>query len=254
MSQEPVEQMGFGFVDDTDESLRSKSGGKFGLNSGAFLTKFELNSNAGKDGTEGDALDFTVMIGDREFRNRIYPTTRVYKDNVELTDKTTAEYKKLYNDDWSQKNAVIVHVLKVFRTGDEVKAALNTPIATFKDFINVCAALLPDNFQTKQCDTFLEYQWQISDGQDRTFLQMPKNMKGGYFFIPQQPVSGAWTEVRDDKGLRYVDAQGNEHPFTRDKNFIESPKGYMQSEGDDAANATLNQAAGTDGAGKPSNW
>lgn len=260
MSEE-IQQIGFGFVDDTDESLKSKSGGKFGINTEVFLTKFELNQHAGKDNADGDALDMTFQIGDREFRNRIYPTTRVYKDGQEITDKSSTEYKKAYNDDWSQKNAVIVHVLKSFKSGDDIKKALSVPLSTFKDFVEVCQSLLPDNFKSKPLDVFLEWQWNISDGQERTFLQMPRNMKGGYFVVAQQSPVGSWNPIMDDKGLRYVDDQGNEHSFTRDKNFMESNKANQQIEGEEAADETLNQAAGTNttgtgtgGAGKPSEW
>ena len=64
----------FGYINDKDESLRSKSGGKFGLNQG-FITKLEYNPNAGKDGTPADAVDITALIGDREYRLRIYDVT-----------------------------------------------------------------------------------------------------------------------------------------------------------------------------------
>jgi len=39
---------------DSGELAPGKQGGKFGLNTGAFITKFEFNSNAGKDGAAGD--------------------------------------------------------------------------------------------------------------------------------------------------------------------------------------------------------
>lgn len=241
---EQAQMMGFGYIDDTDESLKSKSGGVFGLNTPAFLTKFELNPNAGADGAAQDAIDITIQVEDKEFRSRIYPTTKVYdKDGNELTDKTTPEYVKAYNLDWSQKNAVIVHLLKAFRTEEEIKAALATPLNSFADFARVVTGLLPAEAEKKVLDVFLEYQWNIGDGQDRTYLQLPRNMKGGYFVCASVTPNGAWTKVQDDKGLRYVDAQGNEHPFTRDKNFMSGNKANQQIEGEEASNAALNNAA-----------
>lgn len=250
MSQEGINTVGFGFVDDTDESLRTKSGGKFGLNQGAFLTKFELNENAGKDQSKGDALDITVQVGDKKFMNRIYPTTRVFdNDGNEIEDKTSDEYKKKYNEDWTQKNAVIVHILKCFRTEDEIRKAFAANPSTFAEFINICAALLPDNFSSQPLDVFLEYQWQIASGQDRTFLQLPKNMKGGYFLVKEHKPEGKWEEIRED-GLRYVDDKnGAEHPFTRSENFMASPKSYLQKEGEDNNAEALAGAAG--GTAKP---
>lgn len=242
MSQETM--MGFGYIDDTDESLKSKAGGVFGLNTPAFLTKFELNPNAGADGAAQDAIDITVQVEDKEFRSRIYPTTKVYdKDGNELTDKTSPEYVKAYNMDWSQKNAVIVHLLKAFRTDEEVKQALSTPLNSFADFARVVTGLLPAESEKQPLDVFLEYQWNIGDGQDRTYLQLPRNMKGGYFLCAAVQPNGAWTKVVDDKGLRYVDAQGNEHPFSRDKNYMGGNKANQQIEGEEASNEALQGAA-----------
>ena len=64
----------FGAVNDTDESLKSKLGGKFGLNQGN-ITKIEVLTNAGKDGADANAVDIFVQIGEREYRRRIYETT-----------------------------------------------------------------------------------------------------------------------------------------------------------------------------------
>ena len=51
---------------DSGDLAPGKQGGKFGLNTGAFVTKFEYNANSGKDGAAGDAIDFTVQVGERE--------------------------------------------------------------------------------------------------------------------------------------------------------------------------------------------
>lgn len=254
MSEE-IQKIGFGFVDDTSEDLQSKSGGKFGLNTGAFLTKFELNEKAGKDGAQGEALDVTIQIGDRDFNTRIYPTTKVFdKKGNEITDTSSVEYRKAYNEDWKQKNAVIVHILKSVTTEDAIKRAFGVQINSFKEFIQIAQGLIPANVKSLPLDVFLEYQWQASSGQDRTFLQLPRNMKGGYWVIPMQnPVGGTWKEVRDDKGLHYVDAQGNVHPFKRDTNFMESNKAKQQIEGEEASDAALGAAAGTGGA-KKAEW
>jgi hypothetical protein len=249
MSQETM--MGFGYFDDADESLKSKSGGVFGLNTSVFLTKFELNPNAGADGAAQDAIDITIQIEDREFRNRIYPTTKVYdKDGNELTDKTSSEYIKAYNADWKQKNAVITHILKCFRTEDEIKQALSTPLNSFADFARVVTGLLPVDSEKKPLDVFLEYQWTIGSGQDRTYLQLPRNMKGGYWICDSVQANGTWTKIVDDKGLRYVDVQDNEHPFTRDKNFMSGNKANQQIEGEEASNAALESAASSASDGK----
>lgn len=262
MSEE-IQKIGFGFVDDTSEELQSKSGGKFGLNQGAFLTKLEYNPNAGgKDNPTGaEAIDITVQIGDRDFMSRIFPTDKVFdsKGN-EITDKNSNEYRKAYNADWKQKNAMLVHILKSVTTEENIKTALTRPINSFKEFGEIVQGLVPADAKSKPLDVFLEYQWQPSSGQDRTFLQLPRNMKGGYFIVPMMnPSSGAWTEVRDDKGLHYEDAQGNRHVFKRDANFMEGPKANQIIEGEEQNNNALNAAANAgasagNGGAAPAKW
>ena len=46
---------------DSGDLAPGKQGGKFGLNTGAFVTKFEYNANSGKDGAAGDAIDLCAV-------------------------------------------------------------------------------------------------------------------------------------------------------------------------------------------------
>lgn len=256
---EAIQKLGYGFIDDRDPSLKSKTGGKFGLNAGSFITKFELNSLSGKDKTAGDALDITVAVADKDFMQKIYPVTKVFdKNNNELTDVNSAEYIKGFNEEMKQKNAVILHFLKSLGvTEDRIRQAFATPVDSFASFINGLVALLPANFQTIPVDVFLEYQWTIGEGQDRTHLQLPRNMKGGYFACSAQP--GTWTEERDEKGgLLYRNQNGAIHPFERDKNFMEGNKAIQQIEGqENAGQSALAAAAGVqpgNGAAQKSTW
>lgn len=256
MSSE-IKKNGYGFIDDTDASLRTKQGGKFGLNAGAFLTKFELNPKSGKDGADGDALDVSVLVGEKDFNMKIYPTTKVYdKKNNELTDVNSKEYVDAFNADIQQKNAVILHLLKsVGVTEQQIRGAFAAPVDSFADFINGLVALLPADFKSKPIDIFLEYQWNISEGQDRTFLQLPKNMKGGYFACMAQP--GVWTEEKAEGKLIYRNQNGAIHPFERDKNFMEGNKANQQIEGQDSGSDALAAAAGMaagNGTAKTGTW
>lgn len=250
---------GFGFQDDTDKSLQSKAGGKFGLNLG-FITKFEYNPNAGKDGTPGDAFDITVTVGEREFRSRVYGITKIFgKDSAEITDKTNPEYITKFNEAMTQMKAMFTHFLKVFRTPEEIKAAFATPPASFADYFKLIASLKPDNFNTIPVDVFLEYQWNIQGENTRTFLQLPKNMKGGYFICKAVPANGGvWIEDREGGKLVYKDAVGTEHPFDRSQNYMESKKAIQQIEGEDTAGTSAGQgsfAAPQANAGaKPATW
>jgi hypothetical protein len=259
MSEE-IKKIGFGSINDNDESLKGKSGGGvFGLNQG-FLTKIEFNPNAGADGAAADAVDITFMVGEREFRRRIYNVTRVYdKDGNQLTDETDPKYIKIYNQNLAQAMAVVVHAVKATGvTQQQIDTALATPPDNFADWAKIVTALVPADFEKKPIDGFLEYQWTIADDQDRTYLELPKNMKGGRFLSPSVAVVGAWTPEyqwteKDDEGnevqksgLRYVDNAGNVHPFERSQNYMESNKAIQQVDGqENTAQAALSNVAST---------
>ena len=230
MSEE-VKKQGFGYTDDADEGLRSKSGAKFGLNQSVNLTKFEYNPNAGKDGVEADALDITVQIGDRENNMRLYAVSRIFDGKGgEITDVNSEEYIKKYNEAQTQLSATVTHILKAFRSEEDIKNAMSAGFTSFADWAKVCQGLMPEGFEKQPVDVFMEWQWNISDGQDRTYLQLPKNMKGGYWICKAQ--EGNFTENRDP-GLKYVNEGGAEHAFTRSANYMESPKANQQTEGND---------------------
>lgn len=247
-----MQKMGFGYQADDDENLKSKQGGRFGLNQNARLTKFEYNPNAGKGGAEANAIDITVQVMDREFMVRHYEVTKVFdKENNEITDETSEEYIKGYNEQWIQINAVFTHILKCFRTAEEIKTALEVPLNNFADYARVLEGLLPPNFQNVPLDVFLQYQWNIKEGQDKTYLELPKNMKGGYFICPTMP--GTWKESFSEGNLRYVDEAGNKHKFERSENFMGSPKATQQVEGQDDSSA-IESAPASAGTPTSSTW
>lgn len=261
---EGIQKIGFGAVNDEDKSLAGKApGGKFGLNSG-FLTKIEYNGMSGKDNTEGDSVDIHFTVGEKEFRRRIYDVTRVYVGDAEITDTEDAAYIKQYNADISQAMAVVIHAIKaVGVTQAQIEKALIQPPADFASWAKIVTSLVPLNFDKIPVDGFLEYQWEIKGDATMTFLQLPKNMKGGRFFAPGEP--GVWTEefawaetneetgaITEHKGLRYV--QGDKvHPLTKSEFFMESPKAIQQIDGQEAASAVTGVMAQS-GEAKKSTW
>jgi hypothetical protein len=231
-----IQREGFGTVNDNDQSLKSKTGGAFGLNSGVFFTKIIYNATAGADGAAADAVDINVKIGDREYNRRIYDVTGdLFGSNGDKIPAPVAgaewedEYTIAYNAKIKQQKAVVIHAVKsVGVTQASLDAALATPAANFAAWAQIVCGLLPQTYTTIPIDTFLQYQWQIADGQDRTFLELAKNMKGGRFFCPS--VKGDFKESFEGS-LKYVTPEGVEHPFTRDSNFMGSEKAYVQEEG-----------------------
>lgn len=243
-----VQKMGFGAVNDTDASLAGKSGGgKFGLNIGR-ISKVEYVGDAGKDKTPGDAVDIITVIGEREFRRRMFDVTRVYGKNGELTDTTSQEYIKKYNEELAQTMAVVVHAIKSLGvTQDQINAALAAAPTSFADWAKIVTSLVAPGYDARLVDVFLEYQWTVKGENDRTYLEVPKNMKGGRFLTAHVAPVGKWNEkknwtVKDadgvevaHSGLAYIDDAGNIHPFTRSENYMDSNKAIQQVEGQAAA-------------------
>ena len=224
-----------------------KQGGKFGLNTGAFITKFELNENAGKDGAAADAIDFTVQVGEREFRHRFFPISKVFaKGGGEITDTNSEEYKKAMASEVAQFNAVISDIVKVFVSEEDLKLALQVPIPTFKDFAKIVTRLVQatPNWQKKPVDVFLQYQWAPSGDNDKTYLELPKNVKQGVFIVPSE--GEGFKEERTSTHLKYVKDDGTEHPFKRGEWFVNSAFANQINLASPAAD--INQSVTTSGA------
>lgn len=211
-----------------DASLQSKGGGSFGLNKGR-ITKFEVNPNAGKDGAAQDAVDLDVTVGDREFRSRHFLNLAVYDNKNKLLNPGEPGHQEAFVAHYSQVIGVIKHALGALGVTEQAMSTATAGL-TSKDLIEgvkKLVALAPANCSTIPVDVFLEYQWSIPEGKDRTYLQLPRNMKGGRFLSPSVP--GTWEEVKaEDGSLSYINKEGQKHPFTKDAGFMGSNKAIPQ--------------------------
>lgn len=247
MSEQNQAIGGYGYQDD---EVAQGSGVKFGLNQKAIrLAKFEWIPNGGKNGEEKEALDiqFQVLGSDRLISYRKFPVTKAFdkaNGNVEVTDPNHPAIKEAQGE----LSAAIVHILGCFVSKDAIKAALSRPINSFKEYVQICAGLLPTDFSQRPLDAFFQYQWAISGEKDRTYLELPKNMKQGKWLAPGTDVE--WNEVRTNKILKYVDPANaeNVHPFQRGDFFLDSNWAKQQRTGGDAPAATSAPASGGNGA------
>lgn len=245
MAEEVIEE-GYGY--ESDEVKVSPF--NFGLNAGkTFLKKFEWTPTGGKDGAEQEALDIVFSINDTEKGYRLFPVTKAFlKDNRgETTDRNTVEFKSAVKE----FEAKVFHIIHCFVETDTYKIALSRRIASFKDFCNVVAALLPKNFATKPLDSFMQFQWQMGDGKSRTYLELPRKMSYGKWIAPAQ--AGTWIKVEiegaDDserEALRYgkketavlnkdgkIEKYTEFHPFIRNGWFMKS--NFAKQQSDDTA-------------------
>lgn len=210
----------------SDDTSPKEGGGKFGLNHG-FITALEYNPNAGANNSPADAVDITVTVKGKEFRSRVYDVTKsLYDNNNQLIQPDEPTYKDLYDKEIKERLKVIVHSIKSLGvTEDQLKESLKTPPETFKEWAQIVCSLVTD--MSNPVDVFLEYQWEIKGENDKTYLQLPRNMKGGRFLCPAVKPVGKWQESLTD-GLKYFDNDGNIHPFTRNTNYMESNKAIQQ--------------------------
>lgn len=214
----------YGYKDSNDVAPGAQ-GGKFGLNTGAHITKFEYNANAGAGGAAQDAIDLTIQVGEREYRKRFFPISKVYAkgDGGEITDTNSEEYKIRFKEEAELFNATISDIVKVFISEEDLKAALSTPMSSFADFARVVTRLVQQSspsWQKVPVDVFLQYQYKPGEGKDRSYLELPSNVKHGSFV--SKSFGSGWTEEKTETTLAYTRGE-EQHPFKRGKWYVESP-------------------------------
>jgi hypothetical protein len=225
-----------------------KSGGKFGLNQGAFITKFQYNPNGGQGGAQQDAIDLTVQVGEKEYMTRFFPVGKVYASSKnggrELTDPNTQEYKDERKKLVDLFNATLSDIVACFQPEEVIQQALSTPISSFADYAQILQRLVQStpNWNKIPVDVFLEYQTAPTGENTRTFLKLPKNVKHGQFLVRSQ--GPGYKEERTESHLRYIDAEGTIHPFRRTEWFVGSSFANQIVIGEE-------QAAVSNGAGAP---
>lgn len=249
MAEEKVIPMGYGFEDDNVQQSTMHFGGNFGH---TYITKFELNTKAGKkdeqgNPTDGEALDVVFDINGTEKNYRLYPVLKAFdENNTEITDPKHPAFQKAMKN-FSQ---ICVQIMKCFVDENDVKAALAKRIESFKDYVGILIGLLPKNFSEKKLDIFLQWGWQITGENDKTYLEIPKKVQYGKFLCAAvEPVNGPWKLVTTEDGTEYRDGANNKHPyFSRSVWFNESNFAKQQKEGGDTANALNNSTPAVGGA------
>ena len=231
MSEQIVNSGGYGYSSDEVKVSPFNFGGNF---SNCFLAKMEWIPNGGKDGAEQEALDIVFKINDVDKNYRMFPVTKGFdKNNQPVTDPNSKGFKDTMID-W---NARMTHIMHCFVPTDTLKQALAKPISSFKEYCTIIVALLPKDYSKKPLDIFLQYQWQISDGKNRTYLEIPKKMSYGKWLCAAIP--GDWKEMRAEnidentrKALWYVDANNssNEHIFVKNGWFMSSNFAHQQKD------------------------
>lgn len=250
MSTEQVNNNMYGYASDEVKI----SSFNFGLNAGVTtLKELKWIPNGGIDGAEKEALEIIFTINGTDKSYRQFPVTQGFGKNSEvITDPNSVEFKEAVQT----LNSVITHILHCFVSKEVLIKAMSVPIESFKQFCNIATSVLPKNFNEIKLDIFMQYQWSIRNGQNRTYLEIPKSMKNGKWLCVAMPPVGEWKEVRkkdpsdnDQKALTYVDEAGNVHLFTRHGKYITGALANQQKTGDaeqqDAAASNISQGGGS---------
>ena len=228
---------GYGYA--SDEVKQSTF--NFGLNAGkTFLKKFEWIPNGGANGAEQEALEVVFNINGTEKGYRLFPVTKAYdKNNNEVTDPNSQEMKDAFTD----FNAKVTHILHCFQDINTIKASFARPIKNFKEFCQIAMSILPKDYANIPLDIFMVYQYNIKEGQERAYLEIPKTMKYGRWLAASQ-VGVEWKTNRVEnpdnevsEALSYYDVEGSKHPFVRNGWFMNS-KFAIQSKSENTDTST----------------
>ena len=211
--------MDFNFksINDVQASNSNAGGnyGRFGMNT-AKLEKFEyVNAN------ESEALQLTFKVGDAEYNHRIFPA-KVFNQTL---SPGTEEYITALGRAQEQMQVAVSQVVEAIVNKDLIVNALGAAKpTTFKGYIEVMERLVKNtaNWNTKELDLFLNWQRAPGANQNKTFLEVPRqlilNFRNSIFVTAKQP--GTWTESREGDKLVYKNESGVIHPIQRDAWFM----------------------------------
>ena len=242
----PAQAGGYGYAEHTTK----ESVLVFGLNAGNVrLTKFEHTNTGGKDGAELEALDITLAIDGTEKSYRKFPIIKAFikGENGASQTETTDPKHPAFVAEQVALSSVLVHIVGCFVEKEDIKTALLRPIQSFKEYCTILKSLLPANHAEIPLDAFTQWQWQIGGENKVTYLEFPKNVKHGRWlskaveavgeegWIKQVKANASTSEI----ALRYIDADGNVHPFTRNGWFMTSNFATQQKEVQSQAGAAM---------------
>lgn len=203
---------------------------KFGLNQKCTLQSITYNEDCrGENSTSEvpvEAVDITFLVGEKEFLHRIMSPKGMYVDGVLST--TPENIKKALSENVVMPIGCILECFIL--PSDIAKAYTSTfPRLTFnfKNLVEMFVKLLPKDFATTAIDLFLQYEGDLREGQTRTYLKLPKNVKQGVFACKHiegdfKPVVKNNPSSDDANALIYIREDGVKHRFTRNGWFMKS--------------------------------
>jgi hypothetical protein len=167
------------------------------LNQRVKLVKFEYNPAIEfKSGDTAEGIEMEVDVSGMIIRSNIYPTTKVYVDGNEVTDTAHPAFRKGV----TTLKQRIFHIARCFASEEDLIAAVAIP-KNFGDFVKAITNTFESGWENKELDLFMQYQWQLKEGAERKYLEIPKKTNQGAFLIPH--VEGNFSEVKITDGKAY---------------------------------------------------
>lgn len=213
----------FGYIEDTDSSLQTKSSStKFGMNT-CTMNKIEYSP----EGEFAESVSIELSVGGSVAYRTYYNPTQVFVNGIRY-EKGTEEFKAGYPKEVNQKLACFIHMARALGVSvEELKGAVATA-SNFKEYAEAVIGTLPEDYTSKKLHVFLQWQWTIKQGKTQTFPEIPDNMKGGAYMAPYTAPVGEWKPVTINGKFKYEDEAGNFHTFERDEGFMSSHKAIQQ--------------------------
>ena len=209
----------YSFRDDKPTGIR-----QFGLNTGKVVS-------ITWDNEPYEALTVEVLVdGDQNpMRLKKFPVEKVFVDG-QMIEKDDPRFEEASKKQVDELTGVLSHIFKVFVPIEVMEKAFeNKEISSFAEYCKILIDLLPKDYNTIPIDIFLQYQFSLPAGKDKTYLEIPKNVKHGVFICKHVKPVGSWREDRSN-GLRYVDNNNTVHPFIRKKWFMDSNFAQVQND------------------------
>lgn len=196
-----------------DETFSNSSFGKFGLNRNGKLIKLELVQE-----TNYTSVDLSIELGESIYTKKYFQPNKVYKKGEEIL-VGHPEYDQLVQKEVNKFSATMCHIAEAVVPREVVQQTLSQGSSSFLDFVNKIIRLV-ENSKTRDVDFFLQYKGSVitgNDGKQYQPLEIPGNTSSGLFIVPHQ--EGNYEEVRDARGLRYMDGD-KIHPISRGDWFM----------------------------------
>lgn len=208
------------------EEIQEQGSGNYGIlgkNEGATLDEFDFT-----EGEYGPSITVTFKVGDGVYKRFINPVTKVFAKAGGEIDSNHPEYA---NNKKAAEDRIILflnQVAEAVSSADTVRQALTSQqIPDMVTYFKVMERLVKSqsNWKEKPLDLFLQYQYTPRAGKTRTYLEIPKpdNLKNGNLIYVTAAQGPGYNEVKDNRGLRYINSEGKEHPIKRTTYWLSQP-------------------------------